>query len=227
MVSIAKKYRNRGVGLLDLIQEGNAGLMRAVDKYEHQRGFKFCTYATWWIRQAISRAVTDQSRTIRVPAHMIQPISRIWRIHGELTHQLGREPTYEELAKAADTTPDEARDLLRMNRTPTSLQNPSGKDEDLEFGDLLAEQNTSDPAEGAGRYMMQHRMHRLMEERLNWREREILKLRFGLGDGYAYTLEQVAHVFQVTRERIRQIEKRALDKLRDPRCSGELVGFVD
>lgn len=227
VVSIAKKYRNRGVGFLDLIQEGNRGLMRAADKFEHSRGFKFCTYATWWIRQAITRAVSEQSRTIRVPVHMTPEISRIQQIYAELTQQLQREPTMEETAEVANITTQEAKSILRMNRAPTSLQMRIGSQEDNEFGNLLPSDQEQPAHEHALHNMLHHRLQDLLDSRLNWREREIIKLRFGLGDGYDYTLEQVAYIFKVTRERIRQIEKRALQKLQEPRNSSELVEFVD
>jgi RNA polymerase primary sigma factor len=227
VVSIAKKYRRRGVSFLDLIQEGNGGLMRAAEKYEHQRGFKFCTYATWWIRQAISRAVSEQSRTIRVPVHMTPEISRVQRVYGELIHRLQREPTMEETAEAANITSEEANALLRMNHAPTSLHVPIGRGEDNEFGNLLPSEHEQPPHEHALHNMLHHRLHELLDSRLNWREREIIKLRFGLGDGYDYTLDQVGYIFKVTRERIRQIEKRALQKLQEPRNSAELVEFVD
>ncbi len=226
VVSVAKKYRNRGVPFLDLIQEGNAGLMRAVKKFEYRRGFKFCTYATWWIRQAITRAIADQSRTIRVPVHMNAEVSRIRRVYGELCHELAREPSIEETALAAGTTVDEARHMVRMIRVPASLDRPVGRDEETEFGELLRDDLENEPAEGATRAMLNHCIRGLLES-LSWREQEIIKMRFGLGDGYNYTLEEVAYVFQVTRERIRQIEARALQKLKDPRSSSHLVGFLD
>jgi RNA polymerase primary sigma factor len=226
VVSVAKKYRNRGVGLLDLIQEGNAGLMRAVDKFEYRRGFKFCTYATWWIRQAVTRAIADQSRTIRVPVHMAAEIARVRHIAGQLIHQMGREPTIEELAEKVGTTVDEARRLLKMNAYPASLDLPVGSDEDVHFGDLLSDRMTEEPAAGAGQQMLRGRIGKLLAT-LSYREREIIKLRFGLGDGYNYTLEEVARIFRVTRERIRQIEDRAIRKLQDPSRSAELVGFLD
>ena len=227
VISVAKKYRNRGVALLDLIQEGNAGLMRAVEKFEYRRGFKFCTYATWWIRQAITRAASDQARTIRVPAHMIERISRVRKIHNQLIQRLGREPTVEETAKAAETTIDEARQILRMNQPPTSIHRSVGRDEDTEFADFITKEVTIEPVEEVGQKMLHNRLDTLLEQHLNWREREIIKMRFGLGDGYNYTLEEVAYVFQVTRERIRQIEDRAIRKLQDPRNSVRLVEFLD
>lgn len=226
VVSVAKKYRNRGVPFLDLIQEGNAGLMRAVEKFEYRRGFKFCTYATWWIRQAITRAIADQSRTIRVPVHMNAEVSRIRRVYGELCHELAREPSIEETARAAGTSVDEARHMVRMIRVPASLDRPVGRDEETEFGELLRDDLEYEPAEGATRTMLNTCIRGLLEN-LSWREQEIIKMRFGLGDGYNYTLEEVAYVFQVTRERIRQIEARALQKLKDPRSSSHLVGFLD
>jgi RNA polymerase primary sigma factor len=227
VVSVARTYRNRGVGLLDLIQEGNAGLMRAVEKFEYRRGFKFSTYATWWIRQAITRAIADQSRTIRVPCHKTPELARIRRIHRQLYHDLGREPSVEETAKAARITPGEADQLLRMHVHPASLDQPVGRSSETEFGELLPEHQEQNASEGAARNMLHARLHELLEQKLNWREREIIKLRYGLGDGYNYTLEQVAYIFQLTRERIRQLEQRAMGKLQDPRCSRELVGYLE
>ena len=226
VISVAKKYRNRGVNMLDLIQEGNAGLIRAVEKFEYRRGFKFCTYATWWIRQAISRAVSDQSRTIRVPSHMVSVISQVRKIFGTLIHQLGRKPSVEETAQAAGIEVEEARKILNMNTPPTSLHRNVGRDEDTEFGELLSDKVEHHPDEEASHNMLHAQLDDLLE-RLSWREREIIRMRFGLGDGYNYTLEEVAYVFRVTRERIRQIEDRAIRKLQDPRNSQKLVEFVD
>ena len=225
VVSIAKKYRNRGMSFLDLIQEGNTGLMRAVDKYEYRRGFKFSTYATWWIRQAITRAIADQARTIRIPVHMIDVLSKLQQTAKRLQHELGRLPTQEETAKAAGVDLEESLHVMDIGRTPVSLDRPIGESEDCSFGELVEDSATDNPLKLANNGFLREKIDELLKT-LTYREREIVRLRYGLADGYCYTLEEVGRIFKVTRERVRQIEAKAVAKLQHPVRSAELSEYV-
>ena len=226
VVSIAKRYVGRGMSFLDLIQEGNMGLMKAVDKFDYRLGFKFSTYATWWIRQAITRAIADQARTIRIPVHMVETINKLIRIQRQLLQDLGREPTPEEIGAEMDMSTDKVREILKIAQEPVSLETPIGEEDDSHLGDFIEDKDATSPEQHASYELLKEQLEEVLDT-LTDREENVLRLRFGLKDGRTRTLEEVGRVFGVTRERIRQIEAKALRKLRHPSRSNQLKDFLD